>query len=217
MKPRRRCITPPIRLRAFFVVDDLVELAALATTPISLAQQMNIGYVIFHKIGKFSQPIVEWNWKPIGDKTWDNFKTHFRTAYKELRATTNLTAQDAGMHHANMIRDVVAGLREAFFAPEEPEVVPTPTNRAPSPPPNFYNQMANAMAASDANQKHLFQQMQTMMETMQSMNINNSLGCSNVNGGNNQHQGRGWNQNFNNNNNNGNRNYQGNNNNNIGN
>ena len=43
----------------FPVVDNLVKLAALATTPISLAQQVNIGYVILHKTGKFSQPIVE--------------------------------------------------------------------------------------------------------------------------------------------------------------
>ena len=43
----------------FSVVDDLVKLAALAATPISLAKQVNIGYVILHNTGKFSQPIVE--------------------------------------------------------------------------------------------------------------------------------------------------------------
>ena len=75
-----------------------------------------------------------------------------------------------------MVRDVVAVLQEDFSAPAEPDVVPTATNRAYYPPPNFDNQMANAMAASDANQQQLFQQMQTMMETMQSMNINNSGG-----------------------------------------
>ena len=52
----------------FSVVNDLVELAALATTPISLAQQVNICYVILHKTGKVLQPIVKWNWKPIFDK-----------------------------------------------------------------------------------------------------------------------------------------------------
>ena len=135
----------------FSVVDDLVKLAALATKHISLAQQVNIGYVILHKTGKFSQPIVEWNRKPIADKTWANFKTHFCTSHKELRAITDLTAQDAVMYHANMVRDVVVGLQEALSAPEEPDVVPTAENCAPSPPPNFDNQMANSMAASDAN------------------------------------------------------------------
>ena len=45
--------------RVFSVIDDLVELAALAATPISIAQQFNIGYVVLHKTGNFSQPIVE--------------------------------------------------------------------------------------------------------------------------------------------------------------
>ena len=109
----------------FSVVDDPVGIAALAATPISIAQQVNIGYVIIHKTGKFLQPILEWNRKPVVNKTWANFKTQFRTAHKELRATTDLTAQDAGMHHANMVRDFVAALQEIMSAPEEQEMVPT--------------------------------------------------------------------------------------------
>ena len=143
---------------------------------------------------------MEWYRKPVVDKTWTNFKTHFRTAHKELRATTYQTAQDAGIHNVNMVRDAVAALQETMSDPAEPEVVPTEGNRAPSPPPNFDNQVANAMGASDANQQQMFQQMQTMMETMQSMKIKNVGGYSN-HGGNNQQQGRGWNQNSNNNNN----------------
>ena len=68
----------------FLVVNDLVELAALATTPISLSQQVNICYVILHKTGKVLQPIMEWNRKPIVYKTWANFKTHFRTDLQEV-------------------------------------------------------------------------------------------------------------------------------------
>ena len=77
------------------------------------------------------------------------------------------------MHHVNMVHYVVAALQETLSAPAEPDVVPTAENCAPSLPPNFDNQMENAMAASDSNQQQLFQHMQTMMETMQSMNINN--------------------------------------------
>ena len=36
--------------------------------------------------------------------------------------------------------------------------------------------MANAMAAADATQQYMLQQMQTMMDIMQSMNINNGGG-----------------------------------------
>ena len=83
------------------------------------------------------------------------------------------------MHYANMVRDVVAALQETMSAPADPEVVPTEVIHAPSPPPNFDTQMANTMAAADATQQQMFQNMQTMMETMKSMNINNGGGSSN--------------------------------------
>ena len=38
----------------FSVVDDLVELSAFEATLLSNAQQVNIGYIILHKTGKFS-------------------------------------------------------------------------------------------------------------------------------------------------------------------
>ena len=61
----------------FSVVNNLVELAALADTPLSSAQQVNIGYLILHKTGNFLHPTLDWNRKPVVDKTWANFKTHF--------------------------------------------------------------------------------------------------------------------------------------------
>ena len=47
-------------------------------------------------------------------KMWVGFKKLFRTMHRELRETIDLTVQDAGMHHANMVRDVVAGLQEVL-------------------------------------------------------------------------------------------------------
>ena len=91
------------------------------------------------------------------------------------------------MNHTNMVRDVVAALQETMSAPAETEVVPTEVIHAPSPPPNFDTQMANAMAAADATQQQMFQQMQTIMDTMQSIIINNGGGSSNQFGNNQQH------------------------------
>ena len=71
---------------------------------------------------------------PVVDKTWATFKTHFRTSHTELRATTDLTAQDAGMHHANMVRDNVASLQETMDVPAEPEMVATEVIHAPFRP-----------------------------------------------------------------------------------
>ena len=42
----------------FLVVENRVEIAALADTPLSCVQQVNIGYVILHKTRNFSHPII---------------------------------------------------------------------------------------------------------------------------------------------------------------
>ena len=42
------------------------------------------------------------------------FQQFFRTSHRELIETSDLTVEDAGMHHTNMVRDVVAGLQEAL-------------------------------------------------------------------------------------------------------
>ena len=86
------------------------------------------------------------------------------------------------MHHANMVRDVVAALQETMDVPAEPEVVAVEVIPAPSLPLNFDDQMANSMAAANSTQQQMFQKMQTMMETMQYMTINNGRVPSNQGG-----------------------------------
>ena len=46
------------------------------------------------------------------------------------------------MHHANMVRDVVAALQETMAVPVEAEVVAAEVIPAPSPPLNFDDKMA---------------------------------------------------------------------------
>ena len=58
--------------------------------------------------------IREWNHITAVQKTWVCFKQFFQTSHRELRETTNLTVKDAGMDHTNMVRGVVAGLKEAL-------------------------------------------------------------------------------------------------------
>ena len=41
-------------------------------------------------------------------------QTVFRTYHQELRETSDITVEDAGMHHANMVRDVVERLSVAL-------------------------------------------------------------------------------------------------------
>ena len=43
-----------------------------------------------------------------------SFYTFFWTSHRELRETSDITVEDAGMHHANMVFDVVAELQKAL-------------------------------------------------------------------------------------------------------
>ena len=60
--------------------------------------------------GKLRLEICEWNCIPEIQKMWVRFKHFFWTSHQKLRETSNITVEDTGMHHANMVRDVVAGL-----------------------------------------------------------------------------------------------------------
>ena len=93
----------------FFTVEELLKFADITMTSYTQLQAFNIAYVILHQRGKFRLDICEWNCMPAVQKTWAHF---FCTSNKELRETSNLTVEDAGMHHANMVRDILQGYRK---------------------------------------------------------------------------------------------------------
>ena len=53
-------------------------------------------------------------------------QTVFWTAHRELQETTDLTVQNFGMHHATMVRNVVARLQEVLHQDQSP--IDTPAN-----------------------------------------------------------------------------------------
>ena len=70
--------------------------------------------MIAHRTGKSGLEIREWNSMPEIQKTWVRFKQFFQTDHQDLRETSKLTVEDSGMYHANMVRNVFAGLQEAL-------------------------------------------------------------------------------------------------------
>ena len=49
-----------------------------------------------------------------------DLNSSFQTAHRELCKTLDLTVEDAGMHHANMVRDAVAGTQEVLQQDQAP-------------------------------------------------------------------------------------------------
>ena len=58
-------------------------------------------------------------------KMWVVFKHFFMMEHRELRKTSGITIEDAGMHHANMLRNVVTGLQEVLQQEQAPTDIPT--------------------------------------------------------------------------------------------
>ena len=79
-------------------------------TPFSQPQCINLAYRILNCTGLFQRWIIDWNNRPQVQKTWKNFKVHFRTVHQQLKETTNLQVRDSS-YHANAIKEVIQELR----------------------------------------------------------------------------------------------------------
>lgn len=80
-------------------VEECQELAEIGNQPYSHEQIVNAAYTLIYNTGMFFEDCKIWNKKPVAEKTWDNFKTFFFEAHRELRQQQ--TTQQSGFHAAN--------------------------------------------------------------------------------------------------------------------
>ena len=121
-------------------------MADLANSPITDCQRVDMGYIILQRCKQYKTGLKEWNERPLVDRTWANFKTHFRDVQIALRKTGELTIEE-GLNHSAIVDMVSEGVRAAL---EEHE----PTERA------------NNMAENE----QLKQQLDEMRELIEKMN-----------------------------------------------
>ena len=143
----------------FNEVEDLVEYSELANQPLSQAQTVSVAYLILHRSGKLKHAITEWNRKPVIERTWINFKTHFRDAHKELRETDDTTIGDSILHQheAALVRKVVDGVRDTI------NVAPDDATTA------ILQQMVNSTSQTVSIHQQLLAQLQQMQSRLQCM------------------------------------------------
>ena len=82
-------------------IEKLKTMAISADIPYTNDQLLDIGLTVIRNTRDFEQALGDWEAKPDADKTWDNYKEHFKTAQKQLKAIRGPTMQQAGYHHAN--------------------------------------------------------------------------------------------------------------------
>jgi hypothetical protein len=98
----------------FNKIEDLLEYGDLANCPFSQPQAISKAYNLINRTGKFREAIKAWNRLPQVQKTWINFKVHFREAHLELTETGELTLEQAGYGQANLVEDIVNRLSIEF-------------------------------------------------------------------------------------------------------
>jgi hypothetical protein len=120
----------------FNKIEDLLEYGDLARCPFSQPQAIAKAYNLINRTGKFRESIKAWNRLPNVQKTWINFKTHFREAHLELTETGELTMEQAGYGQANLVEDIVSRISAEFnHAANMAEQVNLPPATDDTPPP----------------------------------------------------------------------------------
>jgi len=182
----------------FETVEELVQYAIYAKDPLTPTQTVTYGYLLLLNTGRFATSITEWNRRTDAERDWAQFQTFFRQAHLELRATSNLTIEQAQLQEqrvqqeqqqANIVEQVLA---ELLIHQESPIIAPAPV--ANQVHEADIAQALAMQAANAASQQPLtalqaqLQAMQTMMQQMQNnmgnqrRNNNRSSGGSNRNG-----------------------------------
>ena len=94
-------------ITVFKPVEDLRKLALQAEIPYSEQQILGIAMTIIRNTRDFESAQENWD-KKLGDqKTWVNFKTHFKAAQKTLKRIRGPTMSQSSFHHANMLAEQV--------------------------------------------------------------------------------------------------------------
>ena len=99
----------------FIAIDELVNYSEAAEAAYSQPQCINLAYRILNKTGLFQRWILDWNNRPAIQKTWTNFKIHFRRAHQQLKETGNLQARNS-VYHANAIKEALQEFRTELQA-----------------------------------------------------------------------------------------------------
>ena len=128
----------------FTKIVEFITLAEASHMPITMEQALNIGCEIIRQCGVFAESLKRWHKTPITEKTWTNFKTHFREEHKAYRSTLPTTTKTT-QYNANMIAHQVANqlwerAQEVEQQPPQEQMPPTyPGQGQATPPPLPYH------------------------------------------------------------------------------
>jgi len=142
-------------------LDTLAEAAKLAKTP---RQIVSIGLDVVQKTGDFELGITAWNAMDDDQKTWDNFKSHFSAAYRDLRRVRGPTMRTSSFHQANAMAEQIA----INLGTMRDDVMQHITDLAPSPPAITQDQAPPSTPVANASTNKENYEMLKLIRTLQS-------------------------------------------------
>jgi hypothetical protein len=147
----------------FKTTDKLMTLADAANIPYTPEQRMQIVKDIFKETRCFGRAIEKWNLKPLADKTWTNFKTHFKDARKTMKAAGTLNSSTSAFHSAHLMRQIVVdGMQQVLqqhpahpfagnMTTDDPFTAPYEYQTQPSQYPTSASEDATTITSNTSN------------------------------------------------------------------
>jgi hypothetical protein len=98
----RRAWDPQQPVESLFKqIQDCADYSEAGGVLIGHPQQINVGYAKIFATGHFMSACRRWNEKPLAEKTWAQFKSHFAAARRQHKQMQGESAATAGYHSAN--------------------------------------------------------------------------------------------------------------------
>ena len=99
-----------------------------------------MAYIHFQKCHIFKSALKKWDDREPQEKTWDQFKIHFREAHKSLRRTGALTINDT-LNRDQLMNMVSESVLQTLQNLQPPPPPPPPPEEQPTSPESTDNQL----------------------------------------------------------------------------
>ena len=152
----------------FNAIDDLVDLAEHALSPMSMQQMIDLAYVIFARQPILQQDLRLWNRRPPILRTWAHMLQHFRDAQTDLSylPTAGDVFHQQPFHQANAVAEMADLVAQRLLETMPPHDTPPPATVHPTDTANAaFQQRDLTLAAREAALLSQMTEMMSMMRT----------------------------------------------------
>jgi hypothetical protein len=178
--------TKPI-VNVFTAINDYANMAEAADAPETTMQLINIGLIIITRSTIFASDVRAWHDKAEADKTWPNFKDHFKVAQKVIKKSQPAVTTDSfGFHEQANAASHVDQVINRLTAQQDIDTIMHNESAAEQVAKQQMQQQGSNMENSTQQNQTMIEQMQTLMSTISTLQTqvnNNGQNRGRSNGG----------------------------------